>query len=126
MQYCLRKCTLIGRVFTRTVPQGFNGVSPPIAPTWSTLVSQNNRSFIVLVSSIIKQRRQLAIDHAVHLCVKYSWKHDTGVANVITGKTLDGLDKKQRISERQARRWMLARVWCDRCSSCTVFRLEHS
>eukprot|EP00752_Nemacystus_decipiens_P017493 g15684.t1 len=65
------------------------------------------RSDLVYAANEHEQRRQLAIDHAVHLCVRYLWKHDNGVVNVITGKTLDGLDKKQRMRERQERIRML-------------------
>ncbi|CAM9979148.1 unnamed protein product, partial [Ectocarpus fasciculatus] len=34
---------------------------------------------------------QLAIDHAVHLCVVYSWGNDTNMVNVLDGVPLDGL-----------------------------------
>ncbi|CAN0403105.1 unnamed protein product [Ectocarpus sp. 12 AP-2014] len=38
-----------------------------------------------------RQVLQLAIDHAVHLCVVYSWGNDTNMVNVLDGVSLDGL-----------------------------------
>ncbi|CAM9219083.1 unnamed protein product, partial [Ectocarpus sp. 13 AM-2016] len=38
-----------------------------------------------------RQVLQLAIDHAVHLCVVYSWGNDTNMVNVLDGVPLDGL-----------------------------------
>lgn len=48
---------------------------------------------------------QLAIDHAVRLCIVHGWKQGVDMVNVINGEPLDGLglSKKQRGTERQAR-----------------------
>ncbi|CAM9656653.1 unnamed protein product [Ectocarpus fasciculatus] len=57
-----------------------------------------------------KKGVQLAIDHAVRLCIVHGWKQGVDIANVINGESLDGLGltKKQRGHERQARMpWLL-------------------
>lgn len=47
------------------------------------------------------QALQLAIDHGVFLCVRYSWQPDTGTVNIVTGDEIAGT-KKERASERKA------------------------
>ncbi|CAM9286288.1 unnamed protein product [Ectocarpus sp. 8 AP-2014] len=40
---------------------------------------------------VYQQVLQLAIDHAVHLCVVYAWGNDANMVNVLDGVPLDGL-----------------------------------
>lgn len=55
---------------------------------------------------ILEQRLQLAIDHAVRLCIVFLWEGSTEMVNVINGEPLGKLvpDKKKRGPERQARK----------------------
>ncbi|CAN0403080.1 unnamed protein product [Ectocarpus sp. 12 AP-2014] len=58
-----------------------------------------------------RQVLQLAIDHAVHLCVVYSWGNDTNMVNVLDGVPLDrlGLTAKGAQNGRKRLRKLMAR-----------------
>lgn len=70
---------------------------------------------------VYQQVLQLAIDHAVHLCVVYSWGNDTNMVNVLDGVPLDGLGLTAKGAQHgRVRKWEHVESWLVCCSQVVV------
>ncbi len=60
-------------------------------------------NFCCYFCSLVYQRLQLAIDHAVRLCIMHLWDGNTATSNVLDTKALDklGLEEHERLRARK-------------------------